>query len=210
MTTFPEWLTSVLTDGVSEQADPPALLPSDRPAVESILRSSYRIRSLDVGGPPLPIDLDVALGAAVTLAGACWQLVADQPDAPPLKSRLKPPHSASAHLSADLTLRLLPAVHRRAKSRNPDDPLVAFCENLFRRCPLSGVLAGIPGGPEAPESLDFFGHVGLQVLYAERLVERPQSAWVPPGGPAREQVERVFARHRKPVPHPAVALESAP
>ncbi len=50
--------------------------------------------------------------------------------------------------------------------------------------------------------LDFAGHPGLQLLYAERLAAAPRAAWVPPAGPAREWAERAFHERGRPLPAP--------
>ena len=71
---------------------------------------------------------------------------------------------------------------------------------MLARWPLSGVLADLPGPPTA--ALDFGGHPGLQLLYAERLVGRERPAWVPPGGPARERAELVFRGRGRSLPAP--------
>src|SRR5436190_1084973 len=77
----------------------------------------------------------------------------------------------------------------------------------FRRHALDVAGPAVPFDPEAPPG---FGHPGLDLLYAERLADRPHPAWVPPPGPARDQVERVFARLGKPVPVPATVPTEAP
>ena len=61
-------------------------------------------------------------GAAVTLARACWHVAGPgggEPVAEPLAGE---PATPAAHLSADVCLRLLPAVHQRAKVRGPASP----------------------------------------------------------------------------------------
>jgi hypothetical protein len=96
-------------------------------------------------------------------------------------------------------LRLLPAVLRRAGAKS-DEALADEVRAALLRWPLSGVLADLEEAPAGP--LDFHGHPGLQLLYAERLVNGPRSAWVPPDGPAREWAERVFAERGRPLPAP--------
>src|SRR5581483_5630300 len=113
----------------------------------------------------------------------------------------------AAHLSADLTLRLLPAIHRRARVRDVDDPLAVEVAELLRRWPLSGVLADLDGPPAG--DVTFFGHPGLQLLYAERLVEHEKPAWLPAAGPARERVELIYRERGRPLPAPPRAPEEA-
>ena len=201
MPTFTDWLRRLLETGESvQQAPPPAPVPSE---VTATLRDAFRLHSLDLAGPAVPFDAETALRAAVVLADSCWRLVGSAP-ADPTPDRLGRPQSPSTHLSADVTLRFLPAVYCRARPRGDDDPLARWIEGVLRRWPLSGVLAGLPGGPEV--SPDFGGHPGLALLYAERLVERPVAAWVPPAGLNREWVDRVFAQRGRPVPAPALEV----
>ena len=80
----------------------------------------------------------------------------------------------------------------------PAGVLVIGLERLLREWPLSGVLADLEGGPTT--SINFGEHQGLQLLYAERLVETDRPDWVPTTGPAREWVERVYHERGKPVP----------
>jgi hypothetical protein len=200
MPAFADWLTHLLEDGESVLAGPPDVSPAARTAAGPVLREAFRRHALDVAGPAIPFDPDAAFAAAAVLAEACWRLIAHDPAAPPPADRLGAPRTPAAHLSADLTLRFLPAVHRRARPRGEDDPLAVWCEAVLRRWPLSGVLAALPAGPESPPE---FGHPGLDLLYAEWLADRPHPAWVPPPGPVRDQVDRVFAQLGKQVPVPA-------
>jgi len=194
MPAFADWLVRVLESGESVQAEPPTPSPHE---VAELLRSEFRLRAFDLGGPLIAFDAEIAFQAAATLAEACWRLVTPESDAPMPRDRLTIPQSPSAHLSADMTLRFLPAVYRRSKPRGDDDPLAKWTADVLRRWPLSGVLAQLPVGPA---SLDFGVHTGLALLYAERLVENPMAAWVPSDGVNREQVERVFHQRGKPVP----------
>jgi len=103
---------------------------------------------------------------------------------------LPPPRSAAEHLSADLLLRLLPALHRRARALAPADPLCGRLTAILRDWPLSGVLADVAEPPVG--SLAFEGHPGLQLLYAERLARNFKPAWLPTEGQARAHCELVW------------------
>src|SRR5262249_54286450 len=83
----------------------------------------------------------------------------------------------AAHLSADLTLRFLAPIHRRARGRDPADRLTSLLADILRRWPLSGVLADVEDEPLT--SPDWGGHAGLWMLYAERLAQNEKPAWVP-------------------------------
>src|SRR5262249_6117628 len=149
--------------------------------------------ALDVAGPPVAFDAAASLAAAELVAKACWFLVArgDAPEAVGRALVLRPPaDSPSAHLSADLTLRFLPAVHPRGRALAADDVLTRSLETVLREWPLSGSLADVSGAPlTAPV---FGGHTGLLLLYAERLARHVKPAWVV-DGPVRPYVELAFA-----------------
>jgi hypothetical protein len=70
---------------------------------------------------------------------------------------------------------------------------------------LSGLLADISEPPTTP--LDFGNHLGLQMLYAERLVERPRASWIPQQGTTRQWIEYVFQEHNRLLP--PVTIEEA-
>jgi hypothetical protein len=195
MTDFHDWLSRVLDHGESVQDSPPSLPPRARPAAVEALRAAFVRHALDAAGPPIPFDPDIAVEAAGVLARACWALVAAEPAAVELDAE---PASPSAHLSADVALRVLPGVYRRARAGDPSGELVAGIDRVLRRWPLSGVLADLDGGPTTPP--DFGGHPGLQLLYAERLAHTGRPGWVPADGPAREWAERVYSEHGRPLP----------
>jgi hypothetical protein len=207
MPALTDWLTRVLGQGESVQSDPPELVAADRPAAIALLREAFDAHALDVAEPPVAFDPAVALGAAVVLARACWRLVGDDQTADSLAVGCEPATPA-AHLSADVTLRFLPAVYRRAAARDLDGPLKTDIERLLRQWPLSGVLADLDGEPAAPPA--FGGHPGLQQLYAERLTGTGRAGWVPPTGSAREWVERVFSERRRPLPAAITIPSEAP
>jgi hypothetical protein len=198
MPPFADWLTRVLTRGESVQEALPALTPDERPGVLAVLRAAFDDHALDVAGPPIAFEPGVSLAAAVVLARACWLLVGADEKEPAALPFQAEPVSPAAHLSADVTLRFLPAVHRRAKVRSDTEPLAAAVETLLRAWPLSGVLADLDGEPTTPP--EFGGHPGLQLVYAERLLATGRAGWVPTTGPAREWVERVYSERGKPVP----------
>ncbi|VTR95016.1 Uncharacterized protein OS=Singulisphaera acidiphila (strain ATCC BAA-1392 / DSM 18658 / VKM B-2454 / MOB10) GN=Sinac_2121 PE=4 SV=1 [Gemmata massiliana] len=197
MRPFHDWLDRVLDSGESVQDAPPHLAPAERTAVEARLRSAFDLHALDVAGPPVAFDPDTALRAATILARACWLLVGTEENES-VALTLPPTEAPAANLSADVTLRFMPAVYRRARARDPDSPLVTELDRLLRAWPLSGVLADLDGAPTPP--LDFGGHTGLQLLYAERLVATDRPGWIPPNGPARAWAERIFAERGTQLP----------
>jgi hypothetical protein len=181
------------SEGEAVLRAPPVPGRGDRDAL-ALLGRAYAAYRLDVAGPAPDFDAAVALAAAEVVCQACWFLLShDEPDAL-LDERVRMPAvpcpTAAQHLSADLTLRYLPHVHRRAHALNPDDRLTVRLADVLRHWPLSGVLSDVTEPPLAP--LDLGGHDGLMLLYAERLATRDRPAWRPQGR-AREHVELVFA-----------------
>ncbi len=194
MSTFTDWLDAVLLTGESVQDAPPDPHP-ERRAVVARLRAAFDRHALAVAGPVLPFDPDTAFAAASLLAVACWRQASGESTLP---LPCPEPAGPAAHLSADVTLRLLPGVYCRAVSA--DGPLAGEIETALRRWPLAGVRADLAGGPTTDTA--FTGHRGLRLLYAERLAVTPRAGWVPPPGPARDIAERVFAGRRLTLPEP--------
>jgi hypothetical protein len=195
MPPFHDWLECVLTSGESVQDAPPDLPSAERTRLQARLRAAFDLDALDVGGPPISFDPDTATRAALALARACWLLVSSEQGEVALSAGASP----SAHLSADVTLRFLPAVHRRARLRDPDRALTHSLDRLLRTWPLSGVLADLDG---APITVPDFAHPGLQLLYAERLAVTRRAGWVPGAGAGREWAERVFTERGLALPEP--------
>lgn len=188
MTVLSTFLRGVIEAGRLVLREPlPARPDADALAV---LADAYRVHALSVAGPPIAFDGPTALAAARVLYDAAWYLLnANEPiDAARLRMPADP-RTPAQHLSADLLLRYLPAVHRRARALRPDDELATALAELLRRWPLSGVLADIDDGPMT--ATDFGGHAGLCLLYAERFARHERAAWFPTGR-AIEAVELVW------------------
>ncbi len=171
----------VLREPLPAQADPGAA---------PLLREAFERVALTVAGPPIAFDAAVALAAARVLYHAAWCFLVpnDAVDSAAL-TMTGDPARPSHHLSADVALRYLPALYRRTRALRPGDELIGHLAELLRRWPLSGVLGDVAGPPLAP--LDFGGHRGLQLLYAERLARHEKAAWFP-RGPTRETIELVW------------------
>jgi hypothetical protein len=208
MTHFRDWLSRLLEQGESIQEARPQLSGEEEPGVLADLRVAFDRHALDVGGPPLPFDGNAALAATFLLARACWLLVSIGGEERITLALEAEPDSPAAHLSADVTLRFLPAVYRRSRVRFPKGPLTAAIEQILRTWPLSGVLADLDGEPST--SPEFGDHPGLQLLYVERLVRSSRAGWVPANGTAREWAERVHQERNKPLPAPPPKPEETP
>jgi hypothetical protein len=171
----------------------------DQREAEALLEEKYADYALRVAGPPIPFQAHIALQAAALVWRACWVSVSLQ-DLPRYQNRLaleRTPQSPADHLSADLLLRYLPQLYRRAGANIHANPLAERLSQLLRQWPLSGVLANITEPPLT--DLEFGGHQGLILLYAERLVHTPRPQWLPRGA-AFEYVEWVFQERGKPMP----------
>ena len=177
--------------------------PRDRPSASAVavLAAAFEACRLAVAGPRIAFDLEIALAATELVRQASWALVNRDERMTDLVKRLKMPVSpltASQHLSADLTMRYLPQVLRRARGLDPSDPLVAQLSNTLRTWPLSGVLSDVAEGPLVP--LEFGGHPGLMLLYAERLIGNDRAFWRPvQRGPSWDYYELVLEEHGQPI-----------
>jgi hypothetical protein len=192
MSALAAFLQDILYEGRARLRDRPERSTQRDPEALAVLRQAFADHRLDVAGPLLELDEAVALGAAEFIRQAAWFLVSRDEPPEELDQPLGlpgPPRSATQHLSADLVLRLLPAIHRRARALDPTDRLTIRLAEVLRRWPLSGVLADVEEGPLTP--LDFDDHPGLLLLYAERLAQHPKPAWMPEGL-GREYVELVW------------------
>jgi hypothetical protein len=192
MSPLAEFLQALLREGrVLLRAHPPE--PAGRPAdALAVLQRAHSDCRLAVAGPPLDFDADTAFAAAELVRQACWFLANhDQPEEVLQKALVmpRPPRTPAEHLSADLLLRFVPQIHRRARALDPADRLTELLAVLLRRWPLSGVLSAVEEGPTEPPELG--GHAGLQLLYAERWAANPKAAWLPRGR-GFEHVELVW------------------
>lgn len=195
-----DFITQLFVSGELVFREPPSAEVGDRAQLVRLLADQYDDHCLEVAGPSLPFQEETALAASHFVERACWFLVerSDTDECVEQNLRLPAPQSPAEHLSADLLLRFLPLLHRRARAISPDDVLCVRLEQTLRAWPLSGVLADVPEGPLTPP--DFDGHAGLLLLYAERLAEHEKREWLPGGGPAYETVQWVYHQLGKDVP----------
>jgi hypothetical protein len=180
MTAFHEFVTQLLNEGTIVFRS--ATAPHDRASVRgvAILAEAFETTGLSVAGPRITFDPPIACAAAEIVRQASWALVCHDDRVSDLEKRLKMPGlpvTSSHHLSADLMLRYLPQILRRARGMDPADPLVDLLAIILRGWPLSGVLSDVDEAPLVP--LDFGGHSGLSLLYAERLIGNDRPSWRP-------------------------------
>jgi hypothetical protein len=199
MPTLVKFLERLLHEGRAVLRSPPTLSEGDAADALLLLKQAYKDYTLEIGGDSPRIEEKTALAAAECVRQACWFLLnRDEPAEEIGKRVVMPgrPKSAADHFSADLTLRYASPLYQRAKAICPDDPLPNRLADILRHWPLSGVLASLPEGPAEPVKLD--GHLGLMMLYAERLARHEKPAWMPMGD-AAEHVEVVYHHLRKDV-----------
>jgi hypothetical protein len=198
MSALAEFVQNFFTEGQALFHAPPSPITGKCRETLAVLSPAYADLVLEVAGPAIPFDGSTAQAAADVLRHACWFLVSRGEPVEVLGQRLQlpgPPVSPAQHLSADLMLRYLPQIHRRARALGPQDPLAGLLAELLRYWPLSGVLAEIAEEPLT--ELTFGDHDGLLQLYAERLAAHQKPAWMPPPGRGREFVELVFMEREK-------------
>lgn len=185
-----EFLPGLLEHGEARFSERPNITERDRAECRTFLQEAFARYRLEVPGPLIALDAEIALAAAAVVYLACWYLVNREDREEALQQAVQlpgPPRSAAEHLSADLTLRYLTYVHRRARALDPADKLTVQVADILRRWPLSGVQSDVMEPPLTP--LEFADHDGLMLLYAERYVRRPKPAWEPPEGRLREYIE---------------------
>jgi hypothetical protein len=188
MASFVDFLQQLLKKGRVVFPERPVASAAQKESAIAFLRDNYGFSRLNVSGPLIDFNPEIALQAAEFVRQSCWFLVQhDEPDEEVRRRLAMPlPRTPADHLSADLLFRYLPGVYRRAKVIDPADLLSTRLSELLRQWPLSGVLADVQEAPLT--SLDFNDHPGLQLLYAERLARNPKVEWQPEGR-AREFAE---------------------
>src|SRR5262245_26299733 len=193
--TLGEFLQSLFEDGRILIGAAPGATPDGDAA--AVLAKAHRTAALDVAGSPLPFDEPAALAAARLTYHAAWYLLSrDEPESGleknlvmPMPPAMPARQQAARHFAADVVLRYVPALYRRSRALGVADALTRLLAQLLRTWPLSGVLADLDDEPLTP--LDFGGHGGLQLLYAERLARHEKTAWFP-GEFGRDHVELVW------------------
>jgi len=168
--------------------DEAELLPTFR-----LLEAAFIDHARSVAGPLLAFEPEIAMNISLWMARACWLYLAPEIEMKPnheLAWPTTPKPTIATHLNIDLILRFGVMLHRRTRINRQDDPLVKDLETMFRQWPLTGVLSDVEAEPTT--NLDFGGHRGLQILYAERLLEHDRPKWRPKNGRTREVVEQVF------------------
>lgn len=196
MSTLVQFLDRLFSEGRVSFRERPVPTREGREAAVPLLEKAFEEDVLDLSGPPPTFSPIVATAAAEWTQMACWFLVSRDEPVEQLDRLLKPPRRSSRtgdHLSADLTYRYLPLVHRRAKALAADDLLTARLAEVLRDWPLSGVLSDVSEPPR--QSVNWSDEPAMAMLYAERLARREKPGWAPPTGTrAWEVLELVLDR----------------
>ncbi len=150
MTAFHEFLTQLLDQGKIVFRS--ATAPHDRASARgvAILAEAFETTGLSVAGPRITFDPSSRLrggrarpagelgpGLPRRTRGRSGEATEDAWLAGRLRRTTSP---------ADLMLRYLPQILRRARGLDPSDPLVELLANILRRWPLSGVLSDVDEG----------------------------------------------------------------
>src|SRR5262245_62770427 len=119
MSALADFLQTLLTDGTITYREAPSFSTGADAAAREVLARAFADYRLHVAGPAVVFAPGPAQAAAELVRQAGWFLFSRQEPDAELDRRLalpEPPRSAACHLSADLTLRYLPQVHRRAQA----------------------------------------------------------------------------------------------
>jgi hypothetical protein len=132
---------------------------------------------LDLPGKALPFHEEAAVWGAVVLFRAaglvCFREIAEADVRELFEGQILPGGgNAAAHFSADLCLRHWPAIYRMARARSEDDVLVKVMWGLAMKFPLSSLGMNLTG----LSNRDLPDHAGLRQLFAERALERADTA----------------------------------
>lgn len=187
MSAFAIFLEELLFEGAIRLR--PTAEPGNAADVLPVLERAFQIYRQEIAGPLIDFHPQVAISAAALIHLSAWRLLASSS----AEDRIEmpgQPRTAAEHLSADMLLRFVPQLLRRARNLTPAEDLVKSLEDTLRRWPLSGVLADVAAAPLV--KLDFAGHSGLLLLYAERLAANEKTGWFPDESPAVDYVELVW------------------
>jgi hypothetical protein len=161
--------------------------------LEQLISRYFEADILELAGPELRLNITAALSAAEYLQRAAWFVVSRQDRAEVVSQCLcdpVPPKSAEDVASVDLFFRYLPSLYQRAVASSPDDILTESLKRQLLSWPLAGASADLSDPPSG--RLDFFGHRGLQLRYAERLARRPRQGWKPTDPASLDVLTAVF------------------
>jgi len=141
-------------------------------AAREVLSSFECKYRFDLPGTPPEFSLPAAIWTAEVFYRACQCLAFREINEEETKQMLRPfsgRRDASAHYSADLTLRLLPDLLHRARTTSRDDPLVGELMTIANAWPLSSV--GV-SGVDVDDIEPILDDECLRQLYVDRIIAR--------------------------------------
>ncbi len=181
-------------------------MPLDRQAAETVIREFEERYRLDCPGFPPRLSMPAAIWAAEMFHGAAVAMTYREIDEAGVDEILSQPfpgaRDASAHYSVDLTFRLLPDLHLRAKAASRSDPLLHHIQKWAKEWPLSSVgMAGI-----IPEQIDeILANDCLRILYIDRLIARKDLSRLEPPK-VRDAIRAAYGIHHQLAPEIHAAL----
>lgn len=140
--------------------------------VVSYLKQFYETESLNYPHQAPQFDANAAIWAAQTVYLACQLILLRENKGSDLGIILPPyqqSYSASAILSADLTLRFLPDIISQASVIDPTDPLIAVLESHLMAWHYSGVNYTLKTDNLAFATIN--SNNCLKQLYVDRIIE---------------------------------------
>lgn len=146
--------------------------PEEREALISFLRSEYDSECLSFPLNAPSFEGSAAVWAAETLYVAAQLLLDRSQEVEELEIYFpgyKGVIDASAMLSADLCLRFLPPVYLQAREMDPEDPLLACLERVFREWDFSGL--SLYADLDLPYRDSDLGNEGFRLHYADRVIQ---------------------------------------
>jgi len=189
MSSLYDFLNAWFGDGRVTYDGPPERSLMRSQHAENLLWRCWREYSLTLPGKAPDFSIDTAYAAAEMLRFSGWHILSPGADQDEIKASVKLPDASDSpteQISADLLLRALPALHTRARQRQPRSALTLRLEEIIRAWPLSGVLTRLTPGPIVAPSFDDSDCLAL--LYAERYQKHAMPEWYP-AGRALEYVE---------------------
>ena len=161
-----------------------AITTKEEKAVADLLREEYAKEAMNFPGIAPSFEREAAVWAARIVFNASQLLLSREQDTQDIV-KLLPPYSGAmtpaAILSADLCLRCLPDIIKKAREINPDDPLIRLLEDLLRDWHYSGIgyfrsdlFRDDPG--DLSDFSSILADDCLRLLYIDRVIERRVTA----------------------------------
>jgi|APTNR8051073442_1049403.scaffolds.fasta_scaffold18521_2 hypothetical protein len=154
--------------------DPGPAVPAPSADCEGLLLQAYEGDAWHFPGPQPAFNVKVAMRVATWFYTAAM-VYADRSMTPELSTRLLDSSDvektdASAHYSADIVLRHLPALHELASGLAEGDPVLVSLREMAWRWPLSSVGIQKPLEWGEPDISILRSHSGIWRLFLDRVI----------------------------------------